>query len=73
MWDTPAAASTWLKTFAINNEELLKETDVRKFFSYKNSLENLFQFRTKFTYTWSARESTPAGTHLLDLIGYVRK
>jgi len=54
MWDTPAAASTWLKTFAINNEELLKETD----------------FRTKFTYTWSARESTPAGTHLLDLIGY---
>jgi len=30
MWDTPAAASTWLKTFAINNEELLKETDVKK-------------------------------------------
>ena len=28
MWDTPAAASAWLKTFAINNEELLKETDV---------------------------------------------
>jgi len=54
MWDTPAAASSWLKTFAINNEELLKETD----------------FRTKFTYTWSIRESTPAGTHLLDLIAY---
>ncbi|CAF1324573.1 unnamed protein product [Adineta steineri] len=54
MWDTPTAASSWLKTFAINNEELLKETN----------------FRTKFTYTWSARESTPAGTHLLDLIGY---
>ncbi|CAF0858948.1 unnamed protein product [Adineta ricciae] len=54
MWDTPAAASAWLKTFAINNEEILKETD----------------FRTKFTYTWSARESTPAGTHLLDLIAY---
>ena len=29
MWDTPAAATTWLKTFAINNEALLKETDVR--------------------------------------------
>jgi hypothetical protein len=28
MWDTPAAASTWLKTFAINNEDLLKETNV---------------------------------------------
>lgn len=28
MWDTPAAASSWLKTFAINNESLLKETDV---------------------------------------------
>ncbi|CAF1162306.1 unnamed protein product [Rotaria sordida] len=54
MWDTPSAASTWLKTFAINNEAILRETD----------------FRTKFTYTWSARESTPAGTHLLDLIGY---
>ncbi|CAF2115642.1 unnamed protein product [Rotaria magnacalcarata] len=54
MWDTPAAASTWLKTFAINNEDILKETD----------------FRTKFSYTWSARESTPAGTHLLDLIAY---
>jgi hypothetical protein len=28
MWDTPAAAVTWLKTFAVNNETLLKETDV---------------------------------------------
>jgi len=28
MWDTPSAAITWLKTFAINNEDLLKETDV---------------------------------------------
>jgi hypothetical protein len=30
MWDTPAAATNWLKTFAINNEELLKETNVNK-------------------------------------------
>jgi hypothetical protein len=29
MWDTPAAATNWLKTFAINNEELLKETNVK--------------------------------------------
>ena len=29
MWDTPAAATAWLKTFAINNETLLKETDVQ--------------------------------------------
>lgn len=28
MWDTPAAATNWLKTFAINNEEILKQTDV---------------------------------------------
>lgn len=32
---------------------------------------SFFKFRTKFTYTWSARETTPAGTHLLDLINYV--
>jgi hypothetical protein len=32
MWDTPAAASTWLKTFAISNEELLQETDVNIYF-----------------------------------------
>lgn len=31
MWDTPSAASAWLKTFAISNEELLKETDVNHF------------------------------------------
>ncbi len=31
MWDTPAAATNWLKTFAINNEELLKETNVKIF------------------------------------------
>lgn len=31
MWDTPAAATAWLKTFAINNEEILKETDVRNY------------------------------------------
>lgn len=30
MWDTPAAATNWLKTFAINNEEILKESDVDK-------------------------------------------
>jgi hypothetical protein len=41
MWDTPSAASNWLKTFAINNEELLKETNVniylkkKKFFFFK--------------------------------------
>lgn len=32
MWDTPAAATNWLKTFAINNEEILKETDVKIYF-----------------------------------------
>ncbi len=46
MWDTPSAASNWLKTFAINNEELLKETNVniylkKKFFFF---LINLFSF-----------------------------
>jgi hypothetical protein len=30
MWDTPAAATNWLKTFAINNEDILKESDVEK-------------------------------------------
>jgi hypothetical protein len=34
MWDTPSAASTWLKTFAINNEELLKETNVNIYLKF---------------------------------------
>ena len=36
MWDTPAAATNWLKTFAINNEEILKETDVTTLFHCVN-------------------------------------
>ena len=43
MWDTPSAASTWLKTFAINNEELLKETNVKSFFS-ENKIFKVFLF-----------------------------
>ncbi|CAF0739089.1 unnamed protein product [Didymodactylos carnosus] len=54
LYDTPYEAKQWLKTFAINNENILKESD----------------FRTKFNYEWSTRESTPTGTHLLDLIDY---
>ena len=40
MWDTPAAATAWLKTFAINNEALLKETNVQNRSS--SSTENPF-------------------------------
>ncbi len=43
MWDTPSAASNWLKTFAINNEELLKETNVNIFVEFE-LIFNLFSF-----------------------------
>jgi small subunit ribosomal protein S29 len=76
--DTTYPANNFLKRFSICNSKLLKELDVKKFsfdFNGMNIIINsiVFQIRTSKEYKWSMRDSSPAGTSLLELIDYVRK
>lgn len=55
--DTPLEANNFLKRFSIHNQKLLKTLNLK----------------TTKEYKWSMRDSTPAGTPILELIDYANE